>query len=199
MINDRSTHHSCGIPHEPIGKAVAFTFGDVEIRLVQQRCDAQACRRSPPCQFPFRHPVQFRVQGAEQFIRGRAVSAFGVPDKRGNCGAHAAPSHRRNAPKCLSASRISKRQSRYPACPSASAGANPVSRVLLRLASERSQPACRDFDQQFGSRVRSMPLPPSILVGRVLIAFSLGPTGPHHLGQPSGVACHSQFPSRAQS
>ncbi len=177
MINDQSTHHSCGIPHEPrpIGKAVAFTLGDVEIRLVQQRCDAQACRRSPSCQFPFRHPVQFRVQSAEQFIRGRAVSAFGVPDKRGNCGAHAAPSHRRNAPKCLSASRISKGQSRYPACPAHRqahpplAGA-PEAGVRTRVAISISNLAVV---------VSSMPLPSSILVGPVLIAFSLGPTGPH--------------------
>jgi hypothetical protein len=38
-----------------------------------------------------------------------------------------------------------------------------------------------------------------MLLGRVLIAFSLGPTGPHHLGQPLGVACRWQFPSRAQT
>src|SRR5258705_7687261 len=33
MINDQSTHHSCGIPHEPrpIGKPLAFSFANASL------------------------------------------------------------------------------------------------------------------------------------------------------------------------
>src|SRR6266481_4182600 len=92
VINDQSAHHTCGITHEPrpVGKAVAFARGDVEIGLVQKCRNAEACWGSPSCQFPFCQSVQFRVQSAEQCIRGRAIAAFSRANERGNRRPHAA-------------------------------------------------------------------------------------------------------------
>src|SRR5437868_8002858 len=99
VIDNQSAHHTRGIPHEAraVWKAVAFTRRDIEIGLVQQRCDAEACWRTPSCQLSFCEPVQLGVQSAEKCIRSRAIAAFNRVDKRGNCRLHAALSCRRIA------------------------------------------------------------------------------------------------------
>src|SRR5690349_13230486 len=87
VVNDQSAHYARRIPHKPrpVGKLVSFTSGNIEIGLVQQRCDAQASRGSESSQFALRQPMQLRVQSAEKRVGGFAIALFSRPDKGGNC------------------------------------------------------------------------------------------------------------------
>ena len=63
VINNESAHHTCGIPHEPrpVGKAAAFTRGDVKIGLMQQCCNAQTYRGSSALSPPSTAPIKEEI------------------------------------------------------------------------------------------------------------------------------------------
>jgi len=74
MINDQSAHHTRGIPMNRGGReAAAFTRGDIEIGLVQQGVSS-GLPAIPACQLRFAIRCNFRIQAAEQLIRGPALS-----------------------------------------------------------------------------------------------------------------------------
>ena len=90
MIDNQSAHDARRIPHESraVGKRRAVSRGHIQVRLVQERCHAEANRNAVSGELALGQPVQLGVECTEERFCSGGVTSFGSANERRNRGFH---------------------------------------------------------------------------------------------------------------
>jgi hypothetical protein len=142
VVDDEAAHDAGGVAHEArfVGKRGVAASGDLEIRLVQQRCRAERRGRAAR-ELALREAVQLGVQGFEQPLGCSRVALFRRRDERGERGRRGArtlpvPPHRVNGQNCTNGRKLGR---------SVAAGRSPMGTRYAAVTCDRTSRLIRMF------------------------------------------------------